>query len=143
MRFFGAVLVVLLMFISFEKNSFAAPADYPLDICAVDGVLLGSKGEKVVYMYRGTIVHLCHKGCISAFNKNPQKYIQRVKNPSGYKKEIEKAKEEAAKAKAEAKRKAEQKAKEEAEAKAKAEAEKKAKDEGVSVAKTESGKTEA
>jgi len=57
----------------------AAKGDpYPLDTCAVAGTKLGSMGEPVIYNHQGREVRFCCKGCIPAFEKDPEKYLKPV-----------------------------------------------------------------
>lgn len=51
---------------------------YPLQTCVVSGAKLGSMGEPVVYEYEGREVRFCCKGCIKAFEKDPDKYIAKI-----------------------------------------------------------------
>jgi YHS domain-containing protein len=77
----GAALVLMLVL-------GAGPADpqpaavkgdpYPLDTCAVAGTKLGSMGEPVIYNHQGREIRFCCKGCILAFEKDPEKYLKQV-----------------------------------------------------------------
>ena len=51
---------------------------YPLDHCVVSGQKLGSKGEPVVYNYKGREIKFCCKGCVGVFEKDPAKYIKMI-----------------------------------------------------------------
>jgi len=57
----------------------AAAADYPLDTCVVSGEKLGSMGDPVVVQHDGVEVKLCCQGCVKTFNKDPEKYVAKVK----------------------------------------------------------------
>lgn len=48
--------------------------DYPLETCVVRGDSLGKMGEPVDYVYDNHLVRFCCKGCIKAFEKEPDKY---------------------------------------------------------------------
>ena len=53
--------------------------DYPLTTCLVTGEKLGgSMGEPINYVYKGRLVRFCCKSCIKAFNKNPQRYLNKL-----------------------------------------------------------------
>ena len=51
---------------------------YPLNTCVVSGETLGSMGEPVEYVYGNRLVRLCCNGCISALNKDPEKYLRMI-----------------------------------------------------------------
>jgi Cu+-exporting ATPase len=51
---------------------------YPLDVCLVSGERLGSHGEPYVFMHEGQEIKLCCKGCLSAFQKEPAKYLAKL-----------------------------------------------------------------
>ena len=51
-------------------------AVYPLDTCIVLGNKLGD--QSVDYMYNGQLVRFCCKGCTSAFDKEPAKYLSKL-----------------------------------------------------------------
>lgn len=53
-------------------------ADYPLAVCVVSGQELGSMGDPVDYVYDNHLVRFCCKGCIKAFENDPDKYIARI-----------------------------------------------------------------
>jgi hypothetical protein len=63
----------------------AKPADapaakaYPLDTCVVSGEKLGSMGPPVVITHEGTEVRFCCKDCVEKFNKEPAKYLAKLK----------------------------------------------------------------
>jgi Cu+-exporting ATPase len=52
---------------------------YPLDVCLVSGTKLGSHGDPYVLEHEGQEVKLCCKGCLGAFQKNPEKYFAKLK----------------------------------------------------------------
>ena len=60
-----------------------APADpnakpYLLKTCLVSGEELGKMGEPFRLTYKGQEIKLCCKGCEKDFNKEPEKYIQKL-----------------------------------------------------------------
>ena len=63
----------------------AKPADapaakaYPLDTCVVSGEKLGGMGPPVVITHEGTEVRFCCKDCVEKFNKEPAKYLAKLK----------------------------------------------------------------
>lgn len=48
---------------------------YPLDWCLVSGDALGGDGSTIDHVYKGRLVQLCCKGCIRAFDQDPEKYL--------------------------------------------------------------------
>ena len=57
----------------------AAEAPYPLDVCVVSGEKLGSMGEPVVVTQDGVTVKFCCDHCLPEFEKDPAKFIAKVK----------------------------------------------------------------
>jgi len=53
-------------------------ASYPLQTCVVSGEKLGGMGEPVDYVYDNHLVRFCCSGCISAFEKEPAKYMKAI-----------------------------------------------------------------
>ena len=51
---------------------------YPLNTCVVSGDTLGRMGEPVDYVWGNRLVRLCCSGCISALNKDPEKYLEMI-----------------------------------------------------------------
>jgi len=77
----GAALVLMLVLGAGPADpepSVAKGDPYPLDTCAVAGTKLGSMGEPVIYNHQGREVRFCCKGCIPAFEKDPEKYLKQV-----------------------------------------------------------------
>lgn len=64
-----------------EKGAAPAgvPATYPLKKCPVSDEALGEMGKPVKVTHEGTDVYLCCKACIKDFNKEPAKYVEKVK----------------------------------------------------------------
>ncbi len=52
---------------------------YPLTTCVVSGEKLDSMGEPHVFTHEGTEVRLCCKSCLDDFNKEPAKYMAKLK----------------------------------------------------------------
>lgn len=55
------------------------PATYPLKKCVVSDEDLGTMGKAVKVTYEGTDVYLCCKSCTKDFNKEPAKFVAKVK----------------------------------------------------------------
>ena len=68
---------MLPFFIGCGQQGDAKP--YPLDYCLVGGSDLGDMGEPVSYIHNGQEFKFCCKPCIPKFKKNPEKYIQELK----------------------------------------------------------------
>ena len=60
------------------KQAAGTPRPYPLDTCIVSGARLGSMGEPVTRVYKGQEVKFCCAGCMPAFEKNPDKYMEKL-----------------------------------------------------------------
>jgi len=73
-------LIMLPCFIGCEQQGDAKP--YPLDYCLVGGSDLGDMGEPVSYIHNGQEFKFCCKPCIPKFKKNPEKYIQELREES-------------------------------------------------------------
>jgi YHS domain-containing protein len=71
------------LIIAADKEKGAAPAGvpatYPLKKCPVSDEALGEMGKPVKVTHEGTDVYLCCKACIKDFNKEPAKYVEKVK----------------------------------------------------------------
>ena len=52
---------------------------YPLTTCVVSGKKLGSMGDPHVIEHEGTTVKFCCDQCVPTFNKDPEKYIAKIK----------------------------------------------------------------
>lgn len=55
------------------------PATYPLKKCPVSNEDLGGMGKPVKVTFEGTDVYLCCKSCLKDFNKEPAKFVAKVK----------------------------------------------------------------
>jgi YHS domain-containing protein len=51
---------------------------YPLNVCVVDGMKLGSMGDPYVFAYQGQEIKLCCSNCKPDFLKNPDKYLKKI-----------------------------------------------------------------
>jgi YHS domain-containing protein len=60
----------------------ADPTPYPLTTCIVSGDKLGDMGKPVIVDYKGQQVGFCCKSCIDDFEKDPSKYLAKLKTPS-------------------------------------------------------------
>ena len=60
----------------------ADPTPYPLTTCIVSGDKLGDMGKPVMVDYKGQQVCFCCKSCIDDFEKDPSKYLAKLKTPS-------------------------------------------------------------
>jgi len=56
-----------------------APKAYPLDTCVVSGEKLGEMGDPYVFTHDGQEIKLCCKSCLKKFEKDPDKYIKKLK----------------------------------------------------------------
>jgi len=56
---------------------------YPLKTCLVSGEELGKMGEPFRLTYKGQEIKLCCKGCEKDFNKDPEKYLQKMTAAAG------------------------------------------------------------
>lgn len=52
---------------------------YPLATCVVSGEKLGEMGKAYVFTYEGQEVKLCCKDCKKKFDKDPAKYMAKIK----------------------------------------------------------------
>ena len=50
-----------------------------LTTCPVSGNNLGEMGKPLVFVYQGQEVKLCCGGCKSTFDKDPAKYIKKIR----------------------------------------------------------------
>jgi len=75
--FFLGVTLSLASTTAEEKTS--SPSSYPLSICVVSGDKLGQMGPPTTINYKGTEVRFCCKDCEKDFQKDPDKYLIRLK----------------------------------------------------------------
>jgi len=52
---------------------------YPLDHCLVCGDKVGGTNSAVIVNYDGQEMKFCCKRCVQDFNKNPEKYLKKLK----------------------------------------------------------------
>lgn len=52
---------------------------YPLDTCIVSDNELGSMGDAISYNHNGQEVKFCCKPCIKKFEKDPEKFLKKLK----------------------------------------------------------------
>jgi hypothetical protein len=62
-----------------SADSSPEASEYPLEVCVVSGEELGSMGEPVVINHEGTEVRFCCKSCLPKFEKDPAKYLAKLK----------------------------------------------------------------
>ncbi|RBP40346.1 hypothetical protein DES53_10852 [Roseimicrobium gellanilyticum] len=62
-----------------DKKPTGVPATYPLTKCVVSDEPLGEMGKPVKVSHGGTDVYLCCKSCIEDFEKEPAKFVEKVK----------------------------------------------------------------
>lgn len=51
---------------------------YPLDICIVTGMKLGSMGDPIVLLHEGREIRLCCAGCINKFKTEADNYLEKI-----------------------------------------------------------------
>ena len=73
------LLFVILTGIIHAADVTSPASSYPLSICVVSGDKLGQMGPPAVIDYKGTEVQFCCKDCVKDFNKDPDKYLKRLK----------------------------------------------------------------
>ena len=82
-----------------EKKADAKAASkakpYTLKTCIVSDEELGGMGKAYEFDYKGQQIKLCCKSCLKDFNKEPEKYLKKLKEAEA--KQAAKAKEKAAK----------------------------------------------
>lgn len=68
-----------------EPKPAPAPADapkvkpYPLDTCIVSDEKLDSMGKPYTFTHEGQEIKLCCKPCLKKFQKEPAKYLEKLK----------------------------------------------------------------
>ena len=60
-------------------SSSAAVKSYTKSTCIVTDNKLGSMGTPVTKVYDGQQVKFCCKPCVAKFEKNPQKYLAKIR----------------------------------------------------------------
>ncbi len=71
-----AFLAAPLTGLSAEEKKKAKP--YKLDTCLVSDEKLDSMGKPYVFTYKDQEIKLCCKGCLKAFNKEPEKFLKKL-----------------------------------------------------------------
>jgi len=56
---------------------------YPLKTCVVSGEELGKMGEPLRFIFKGQEIKLCCKGCDKDFQKDPDRYLQKIASATG------------------------------------------------------------
>ncbi len=51
--------------------------DYPIDVCIVSGMKLGSMGEPYAHEHEGRTVYFCCAGCIGRFEANAEEMLKK------------------------------------------------------------------
>lgn len=76
----GMMAALALMTTMAPVTVMAAPAKpYTLKECIVSGNELGSMGKVVTKTHEGQEVKFCCKPCVKKFDKNPAKYLGKLK----------------------------------------------------------------
>ncbi|MES2438447.1 MAG: hypothetical protein V4584_05255 [Verrucomicrobiota bacterium] len=57
----------------------SASTPYPLETCLVSGEKLGEMGKPVVIEHEGREIRFCCKACVPDFQKDPAKYLAKLK----------------------------------------------------------------
>jgi YHS domain-containing protein len=60
-------------------SSTAKPKPDLLTTCPVSGNKLGEMGKPLIFVYQGQEIKLCCGGCKKAFDKDPAKYIKKIR----------------------------------------------------------------
>jgi len=74
-----ATALTLAAVITTQADDAKKAKPYPLTTCVVSGEKLGGMGEAYTFVKDGQEVKLCCKGCLKAFNKEPQKFMAKIK----------------------------------------------------------------
>ena len=77
MKTIPAILLFCLGLASCGKTSNAG--SYPLTTCVVSGEKLDSMGDPYVFTDDRMVVRLCCESCLDDFNKEPAKYMAKLK----------------------------------------------------------------
>jgi hypothetical protein len=75
----GALAVVFAGCQSHSHTNTSDAKPYTLKTCIVSDEDLGSMGDPVVKVVNGQEVKFCCKSCVGDFDKNPQKYLSKLK----------------------------------------------------------------
>lgn len=76
----ASIVASLALFASVASAEDApAPKPYPLNICLVSGAELGTMGDPIVIVYEGQEIKFCCAHCKPTFEKDPEKYLKKLK----------------------------------------------------------------
>jgi hypothetical protein len=67
-----------------EQKEKAKP--YTLKTCVVSDEKLGEMGDPYTFIHKGQEIKLCCKSCLKDFNKNPDKFLKKLKDAETKKK---------------------------------------------------------
>lgn len=87
----GPFLVLPFIGLAGDTNSVAPAKPKPdlLTTCPVSGEKLGEMGKPYIFVYQGQEIKLCCPGCKKDFDKDPAKYLAKIRaadnNPSAKK----------------------------------------------------------
>jgi YHS domain-containing protein len=76
---FSSLLLSSGVLVAADAKPTGVPASYPLTKCVVSDEPLGEMGKPVKVTHDGTDVYLCCKSCKEDFDKEPAKYVEKVK----------------------------------------------------------------
>jgi YHS domain-containing protein len=74
-----AFAVLAAPFATFAGDPPTKPKPDKLTTCPVSGDKLGEMGKAYVFEYKGQEVKLCCKNCKADFDKDPAKYIKKIR----------------------------------------------------------------
>lgn len=79
-----AALAAVTSFVAFSAAPAAEPVKpnvkpYPLDTCIISDEKLGEMGKPVAFEYKGQEIKICCKPCRKKFDKDPEKYLKKLK----------------------------------------------------------------
>ena len=95
---FLAALVLAALFVSFTATSRAdekkpaKPKPYPLDTCLVCDMKLSMMGKPYSFAYKGQEIKVCDESEKETFDKEPAKYMKKLKTAEAKAKAKDKAK---------------------------------------------------
>ena len=79
----ATALIALLMVVSTPSRADDAPSakvkPYPLKTCLVCDMNLGEMGKPCVFVYQGQEIKVCDKSEKADFEKNPARYLKKLK----------------------------------------------------------------
>jgi len=79
MKRLSFLLLVLLAPLSLHAAEKKTTAPYPLKTCIVTDNALGSMGDEQRITHQGREIKFCCKACIAKFQKNPAKYLSKLR----------------------------------------------------------------